>query len=145
MDQKFEVGGRKYSLCKLDPFKQLHIVRRVGPILSDLLPAMKGATKVKTADDIEKMSETEKLEAIGQFAGPVMTGLSKLSDADADHVLLGLLASVEMQQSGGNWAKVAANGMLMVQDLELPILLQLAGRAFMFNLSGFFAVLPHHA
>lgn len=139
-DRDFEIGPRKFKLSKLDPFKQFHIVRRVGPILSDLLPTMKNVGELKGA---ESMSETEKLEKIAAFAGPIMQGLSKLSDADADFVMVGLLASVEVQQAGGNWARVAHNGMIMIQDLELPQLLQIAGRAFMFNLSGFFGALPH--
>ncbi len=71
-----------------------------------------------------------------------MTGLSKLSDADAEFVLYGLLAAAEVQQQAGNWAQVSTGSMLMIQDLELPMLLQIAGRAFMFNLSGFFSALP---
>jgi hypothetical protein len=60
-------------------------------------------------------------------------------------VLFGLLASVEVQQAAGNWARVSSNSMLMIQDIELPILLQIAGRAFMFNLAGFFGALPHQS
>jgi cytochrome c551/c552 len=138
MEKNFELGGRKFQLSKLDAFKQYHIVRRVGPILSDLLPAM---SKAK-ADD-SKLSQEEKLENIANFLTPIMNGLSKLSDGDAEFVLLGLLQAVEVKQEPlGNWGKVAVNSMLMMQDLELPILLQLAGRAFFYNLSGFFAALP---
>lgn len=138
-DRDFEIGGRKFKLCKIDAFKQFHIVRRIGPLLSDLLPAMRDADKLK---NIEALSEGERLEQVAKFAGPVMNGLSKLSDADSELVLFGLLASVEMQQATGNWSKVASNSMLMIQDLELPVLLQIAGRAFVFNLAGFFGALP---
>lgn len=141
-DRDFEMGGRKYKLCKIDAFKQFHIVRRIGPILSELLPAMQ---KMESVKNFDALPESGKLEQIAKFAAPVMMGLSKLSDADADLVLFGLLSSVEMQQPTGNWAKVASNSMLMIQDLELPFLLQIAGRAFMFNLSGFFGALPHQS
>ncbi len=138
-DREFSIGGRDFKLCKIDAFKQFHIVRRIGPLLSDLLPAMKDAEKLKNLD---ALSESEKLDQIAKFAGPIMNGLSKLPDADADLVLFGLLASVEVKQAAGNWTKIASNSMLMIQDMELPVLLQLAGRAFLFNLSGFFGVLP---
>lgn len=137
MENSFELNGRKFKLNKIDPFKQFHVVRRIAPILSEMLPSMKGAA----AKDIDKLSEEEKLDLVTKFAGPIMMGLSRLSDADADYVLYCLLSSVEMQQSAGNWAKVATNSMLMLQDLELAQLLNIGGRAFMFNLSGFFAVL----
>lgn len=142
-DRDFEIGGRKFKLCKIDAFKQFHIVRRIGPLLADLLPAMTSmSTSVK---NFEALSETDKFNQLAKFAGPLMTGLSKLSDADADLVLFGLLHAVEVQQAAGNWARVSTGSMLMIQDMELPVLLQLAGRAFMFNLSGFFAALPHQS
>lgn len=141
-DRDFEIGGRKFKLSKIDAFKQFHIVRRIGPLLSDLLPAMKDAGKLKNMD---ALSEEEKLDQVAKFAAPLMAGFSKLGDADADLVLYGLLNAVEVQQPAGNWAKVASGSMLMIQDFELPILLQLAGRAFVFNLSGFFTALPHKA
>jgi|SRR5271165_6183686 len=136
MERDFEIGGRKFKLNKVDAFKQFHIVRRIAPILSDLLPSIKDAQKIKQ----ENLSEEEKLEGLAKMAAPFMEGIAKLSDKDADFVLFGLLSSVEIQQPTGNWARVSTNEMIMMQDLELPVLLQLAGRAFMFNLSGFFAV-----
>lgn len=140
--QDFTIGGREFKLGKIDAFKQFHIVRRIGPILSDLLPSMKGARGLK---NIDALSEDAKLDQIAKFVTPIMNGLSKLSDADAEMVLFGLLASVEVKQPTGNWAKVATPSMLMMQDMELPILLQIAGQAFMFNLSGFFGALPHQS
>lgn len=142
-DRDFEFGGRKFKLCKIDAFKQFHIVRRIGPLLADLLPAM--SSMGAGVKNFEALSETEKFDQLAKFAGPLMTGLSKLSDADADLVLFGLLHAVEVQQAAGNWARVSTGSMLMIQDMELPVLLQLAGRAFMFNLSGFFAALPHQS
>lgn len=138
-DRDFTVGGREFKLSKLDAFKQFHIVRRMGPLLADLLPALKSAGQLK---QIDGMSESEKLEQFAQFAAPFMKGLSKLSDSDADLVLFGLLSCAEMKQATGGWAKVATPSMLMIQDLELPALMTIAGRAFMFNLSGFFSALP---
>ena len=136
MEKEFTLGTREFKLAKLDPFKQFHIVRRLGPILADLLPALSEIKKLGAS------AESNQLEAVAKFAEPIMNGLSKLSDVDADLVLFGLLQAVEMKQIQGNWAKVASNSMLMIQDLELPILLNLAGRAFVFNLSDFFAALP---
>lgn len=136
MERAFSIGGKNFQLSKIDAVKQFHIVRRIGPILAKMLPAITSLQKSKTADD----SKNE--EMLVAFAGPVMEGLSTLSDSDADAVLFGLLQAVEVQQSAGNWAKVCSGSILMIQDIELPILLQLAGRALMFNLSGFFAALP---
>ena len=43
-----------------------------------------------------------------------------------------------MKQETGNWARLAQDKMIMFQDLDLPVLLQCAGRAFLFNLQSFF-------
>jgi hypothetical protein len=79
---------------------------------------------------------------MAKFATPIINGLSALSDADAEFVLRGLLSAVEVKQPAGNWARVANSEMIMMGDLELPVLLHLASRAFMHNLSGFFSALP---
>lgn len=140
-DRDFQIGSRKFKLNKIDAFKQFHIVRRISPILADLLPSL-GEFK-KISEKGESISESDKLDSFAKLAAPLMNGLSKLSDVDADRVLFGLLSSVEVLQTTGNWAKVSSDSMLMIQDMELPILLQIAGRAFMFNLADFFAALPN--
>jgi hypothetical protein len=143
MDRNFSFGNREFQLSKLDAFKQFHIVRRIAPIMSELMPAMKSIGVLPTKpEDVAKLTDDKKLEAVAKFAAPVMNGLSKLSDQDSEFVLLNLLSSVAMKQTAGNWASVATPTMLMMQDLELPQLMQLAGRAFMYNLSGFIAASP---
>jgi len=142
MERNFTYGGREFQLGKIDAFKQFHIVRRVAPILADLLPALQSSSKFKDLKSVDSLPESDQLDMIAKVAGPVMNGLSKLSDTDAELVLYGLLGSVEMKQTTGNWAKVASGSMLMMQDLELAALLQIAGRAFVFNLSSFFAASP---
>lgn len=139
MENSFEAGGRKFKLGKIDAFRQFHIVRRIGPLLAEMMPVIAGIAKSK----VDKMSEAEKLEEFARMAAPIMQGLSKLSDADADYVLFRLLSAVEVHQEQFNsWAKIATDNGLMMQDMELPLLLNAAGRSLMFNLSGFFALLP---
>lgn len=139
MEKSFEIGNKKFKLSKIHAFKQFHIVRRLSPVLADLLPGIKSVAKSKPD---AKMSEEEQLDQMAKLVGPFMTGISKLSEADADKVLYGLLSGVEMQQESGNWAFIANDAGLMFDNLELPVLLQAAGRSFMYNMAGFFAVLP---
>jgi hypothetical protein len=141
VENSFNIGGREFKLRKIDALKQFHVVRRIGPLLSELMPALAGVAKSKAK--MESMSEGEKLDEFAKIAQPFMAGLSKLSDSDADYVLFRLLGAVEVHQPQHNsWAKVASDSGIMMQDIELPILLQAAGRALMFNLQGFFASLP---
>lgn len=138
MDNSFSIGERQFKLSKINAMKQYHIVRRIAPILGDMLPAMKDIAK---AHDSKDMTEEQKLEKAVQFAGPIMTGISKLSDKDSEVVLYGLLAAVEIKQAEGNWAKIVVGDQLMFDNLDLPTMLQAAGRSFMFNMAGFFDVL----
>lgn len=139
-ERDFTAGGREFKLNKIDPFKQFHIVRRLGPILGDIIPV---AQKIKSAISGTEETEEQKLEAVALIAQPVLNGLSKLSEEDANSVLLGLLSSVEVKQPPvGNWARVARDNQLMISDLELPLMLQVAGRAFAYNLASFFAIAP---
>lgn len=141
----FSVKGRNFKVRKLDPFKQLHIARRLAPILQEMIPGMKesGVLKEGGLKDVEKLSMEEQLDLAAKFITPILSGASKLSDEDTDKIMFGLLETVEMQQQPtGNWCNVVSGNLLMVEDLELPELLNLAGRSFWFNLSRFFNVLP---
>lgn len=148
----FTLGGREFKLIKLDAMKQFHVARRLGPILADLLPSMKGVMKlvkkgsVPTVEsltaEMSSRPESEQLESAAEFLSPIMDGLSKLSDEESEMVLRTLLSGVEMKQSAGNWLRISNGTLFAVQDLDLPVMLNLAGRSFMHNLAGFFASLP---
>ncbi len=140
-ERDFKIGNREFKLLKLDTFKQFHIARRIGPIIGDLIPI---AHKLRSLslDTDDKLSEEQKLEALAPILQPLIDGFSKLSDQDADFVLMGLCSAVEMKNSGV-WSRVVhEKAGLMFQDLELPELLQIAGRAFQFNLAAFFKPSP---
>lgn len=135
--REFSIGERDFKLNKIDAFKQFHVVRRLAPILSDLIPMLSQIQKTMKTEQ----SEEAKFEEMSKILSPILTGLSKLSDEDSDKVLRSLLSAVEMKQNPG-WARIANDQMIMFSDLELPLLLQLAGRSFMFNMQGFFSILP---
>lgn len=137
--EKHTIGGRVFVLSKMDVFKQAHVVRRVGPIMAGMLPALQGLFEARK--DFDSLSEEQKLAKLTPLAEPVMTGLAKLTDEDFDYVLHRLLECAEVD-TGKVLAKVYQNGVLMVGDMTLPIMLQVAGRVFMFNLAGYFSALP---
>lgn len=137
MSPDFELNGRKFKMSKIDALKQFHVARRISPILADILPAMKSLQSV--GGNFESLPNDEKLDKIASVIGPFIKGFAQLSDKDAEMVLFNLLQAVEVQQlPTKNWAKIANDTMIMMQDLDLSILMQVAGRAFMFNLSSFF-------
>src|SRR5665213_171040 len=96
-DRDFEIAGKKFKISKINAFMQFHIVRRIAPLLSELLPAL--TVIQKSAQAMSSMSESDKLDEFAKIASPILMGLSQLSDENADKVLFGLLSSVEMQQA----------------------------------------------
>jgi hypothetical protein len=134
-ERDFEIKGTSFQVNKIDVFKQYHVVRRLAPILADLLPVM-GKFASMSPDEL-KQDQFESL-------APVLNGFAKLSDADSDYVLLALLSAVAMKQdSTGNYAQLVVRDIMMFKDvLDLPTTLQCAGRALLYNLKGFFSALP---
>jgi hypothetical protein len=141
VENGFSLGNTEFKLRKLDPFTQFNMIRRLGPVLSDIVPVIAEMKKTTSVTDVEVMSENEKLEVFAKFFAPVMAGMSKLSDKDSDFVFHNLLHSAEIKH-GQTWVKISDGKMLLMQNLELPTLLQVAGRAFWFNLGGFFPEPP---
>lgn len=136
MVRDFKIGEREFKLNKINALKQFKVVRKLAPILSDFLPALAGLTKISK----DKMSQEEMFnESVKLIGVPLFSGIAKLSDKDAEDLLVSLCSAVEMKQAQfGNWMYVAQDGIgFLVSDLELPDLLQIAGRSLWFNLENF--------
>jgi hypothetical protein len=128
------VNGLDYKFDKIPALAQFHIVRRLAPIIGELLgavgPSLKGG---KT-----EVNQDEMLKALV----PITTALAKLSDEDADYIIFGLLKVVTRKQSGGGWAKIVTGSVLMFDDIDMKVMVQLAVKSFMVNLGGFITALP---
>ena len=139
-ERDFEAGGKKFKLNKIDTFKQFHIARKLSPVLGEVIPMFQKIAKLK----LEGMSEEAKFEAIVSTGGisKIMECIANLSEEDSEKVLKGLCSAVEIQQGKGNWARVVVNNVLAFEDLGLPLLLQIAGRSFAYNMADFFRIAP---
>lgn len=122
---EFKVNGIEYRAGRIDARKQFHIVRRLAPVLSELAPAAG-----KPTAGVEVLT-------------PLANAIAKLTDSDADYVIFGLLDCVKRKQDAGlGWAAVNTGTQLMFEDIDMPVMLQLAWQALKVNLSGFFSALP---
>ena len=122
---ELELDGHTYRVGKLDARAQFHIVRRLAPVLGELAPALQGGKGG--------------LDALP----PIATAVAKLSDADADYCIFGLLKVVSRKQPNGlGWGPVSTDNLLMYDDIGMPQMLKLAWEVLSFNMSGFFAALP---
>lgn len=138
-DRDFSIKDKKFKLNTLDLMKQHRIVRRMGPILGEIVVV---ASRIK--NEINKcVTEDEKLALFTKLLPPIMDGIAKLDDASGDFVLLALCSAVEIHQpQSNNWARVSNGESFMFQNLTLPEAYQIAGRAFMFHLGDFFVIAP---
>ena len=109
----FEVGGQQYRLTKLDTFKQLHVSRRLVPVMTG-----DGAT----------------------FEISVALGIARMPDADCDYILHECLSVVKRQQ-GDKWAPVYEphSRSLMFTDIDLGVMLKITTEVVKDNLAGFFS------
>lgn len=123
---EIEISGHTYRLGRIDARSQFHIVRRLAPVIGEIAPALQGEGKG------------------GMEALPVLaSAVAKLSDADADYVVFGLLKVVARKQGQGlGWAPVSTGTQMMYDDITLPDMLRLAYEVFVMNMSSFFPGLP---
>jgi len=113
----FQINGVNYKANRLPTTKQFHIVRRCAPLLAGI---------------------TDKDKALES----IFNGIGNLKDDDADFILFGLLASVQRDQSPHGWSNITVGNSLMFDDIDLPVMLQIAAKVFEVNFSGFLAALP---
>lgn len=122
---EFELDGHTYRTGKLDARAQFHIMRRLAPVLGEIAPALQGNAK-----------GVDSLPAIA-------AAVAKLSDADADYCIFGLLKVVSRKQPNGlGWGAVSVDQSLMYDDIDMAKMLKLAWESMTSNMSGFFAALP---
>lgn len=112
------IGTRNFRSTKMDPFKQFHVLRRMG----SLFPSLAGAIRVE-----------DKMLA----AGYIMAALSRLADDDANFIINSCLATCKIQQ-GSLWADVIdGSGNLMFQDMQLPDIMELVWKVLKDNYAPF--------
>jgi hypothetical protein len=126
-----ELNGRKFrTVGKLNAFKQLHLFRRLLPILAGMGASLR-AMPTSTADP-----------GFWSALGPMAKALSEMSEGDSEWVLLTCLTPCQMW-NGSNWANLtASSGGLMFSDLGLRTMLELALLVIQENLGDFFPDQP---
>lgn len=122
---EFEISGQTYRATKLDAFKQLHLSRRLAPVLSG------------NADDTTPMVPA------------ILAALAQMSDSQLNYILHICLSSVQKQQGtafapiyiGGSVAHddTVTMGRFMFDDIDLIVMSQIAAHVVKENLAGFFS------
>lgn len=149
---EFEINGLKFRAGKLDVFKQLHVSRKVAPVLPKLMPVFlefaKTAKTPATAIDPTGTAPAGGVDlvAVASAMEPLAKVLAEMPDADVEYVVNTCLSVVAINQSN-NWADVLApSGVVMFDAVDMPVMLQLVAKVIQDSLgpflSGFLAKVP---
>lgn len=122
------IAGNEYQFGRLNAFQQLHVSRRLVPILGALAAA--GPALVAAAQEGD-----DDLTAFMAAVGPAVAGMS---DADVDYVIKACLG-VTSRRSGERWSPVLTrDSQILFSDIDMTVMLRLAVEVCKENLSSFF-------
>jgi len=134
------LGGNQYRIGKLNTFNQLHLSRKLAPLVPELVPAFVKIQKVLAPAEGQEapVIGLDQVADIAALLGPFTDALAALSDEDTEYIT-SLCMSVVQRQSGTTWAAVwnASAKTFMFQDIELDTMLLLQVRVIQANLGNF--------
>lgn len=112
--REFEVGGQTYSATRLDAFTQLHVGRRLAPLMAYV-------------------------SAQGGKFNAITEALSLAQQADVDFVIRAAVRVVK-RRSGDGWVPIfnASADRMAFEDIDGVQLLEIAGHALQGDLLPFF-------
>lgn len=134
-----EIGGKEYRLDRLTAFQQLHVSRKIAPLVPKIFPLMGLAASLTGADKGEILA---RLMASGDgFAaalGPLAEVLATMPDDHVNFVLSECL-SIVFRRNGDRWASVwnAKQGVSMFDDIDMAVMLRLAFEVIRESLGNF--------
>jgi hypothetical protein len=126
------INGVNYKTGKLPAFPdQFHITRKLAPALW---------AWGKVSADLSERPDNESLSTVDAILslGPVAEVIAKMSNEDSEYII-GVCLAVCSREQGTGWAKVrAGNGKIMFDDIDVPVMMQLAAAVIRENMGGFF-------
>lgn len=123
---EFDINGVQYRADRLDAFKQLHVSRKIAPMVPKLIPVFVTLQNNVDGD----------MAALVTAAGPLSEALAAMPEADVDYVVKTCLAAVKRNQNGA-WSPMVVNGTLMFSDFGLDAMLPVVARVLRENLGNF--------
>lgn len=138
---QFQIDDKNYRLEKLDTFSQLHLARKVAPLLPKLLPVLPVALSVgiQIKDAVEKKQDVpiSSMESISYILEPAIDAMATMSKEDVEYVV-GLCLTVAKRQSGDVWMAAWHNGQLMLGDMDMVTMVKIVWKVIEMNLANYF-------
>lgn len=150
---EFEIGGHQYRAARLDAFQQLHVARRLSPILASVAVGLAPLVREvfgalgQGGDNrrgVVASLITTRSEQILACLPSLADALAEISDDDANYILKTCLGVVQRKGENG-WARITAQngGALMPDyaDIDMVVMLEIAWRVVRANLGNFMPAL----
>lgn len=108
--EQYEIAGVKYMSTKLNGFQQLHVLRKLGPVIAKIGPAfMMAPPAVTTNADGSTTTNPATMSSMFDnisIMGPALEALSEMSEADCNYVIERCLAVTKRYQDPGGWVNI---------------------------------------
>ncbi|WP_376746308.1 phage tail assembly chaperone [Acinetobacter schindleri] len=131
------IGGHDYTIGRLNALDQLHVSRKIAPIIPNIMPILTEVAKgdlEKVIESIEadENAELEGLEPLAKALEPFMEAIAKIPEEDVNYVIYKCLSVVKR-----NGAVVCRGESIMFDDLDMNHLLPLTVAVIRTNLGNF--------
>lgn len=131
------IGGHDYAIGRLNALDQLHVSRKIAPIVPNIMPILTEVAKGDLEKVIESIEADENaelggLEPLAKALEPFMEAIAKMPEDDVNYVIYKCLSVVKR-----NGAVVCRGESIMFDDLDMNHLLPLTVAVIRTNLGNF--------
>lgn len=133
------IGGHEYSIGRLNALDQLHVSRKIAPIIPNILPILTEVASGEFSKTLELLESDEGenvaldgLDPLAKALEPFMEAIAKIPEDDVDYVVHKCLSVVKRGD-----AAVCRNNSIMFDDLDMSHLLPLTVAVIRTNLGNF--------
>ena len=131
------IGGHDYTIGRLNALDQLHVSRKIAPIVPNIMPILtevaKGdLEKVIASIETDENAELGGLEPLAKALEPFMEAIAKMPEEDVNYVIYKCLSVVKR-----NGSVVCRGESIMFDDLDMNHLLPLTVAVIRTNLGNF--------
>lgn len=131
------IGGHDYAIGRLNALDQLHVSRKIAPIVPNIMPILTEVAKGDLEKVIESIEADENaelggLEPLAKALEPFMEAIARMPEDDVNYVIYKCLSVVKR-----NGAVVCRGESIMFDDLDMNHLLPLTVAVIRTNLGNF--------
>lgn len=135
--ENLEINGNEYSIGRLNALDQLHVSRKIAPIIPTLMPIISEIAKgdlEKTIEAIEggDNDSLPSLEPLTEALSPLMEAFATMPEDDVNYITHKCLSVVKR-----NGAVVCRGQSIMFDDLDMMQILPLVIAVIRTNLGNF--------